>query len=290
MIKVPSLAQDIDVMEGRLKTFRETVMQDATYSLETVSVEPDQSELEKVLSKQLMTELNHARFRVLRKEQLLHSLNLQSESLRYEQESLNTLETFSTNRSIERTRGVSFLEFDPTMLNERRENLDKEIEVMVGNLETEDFYTEQMSALLLRTHEAMLRSRAKTDQLRYLQRRLLKRHDEISTMHTRASNEFIHTAHQVQKTTEAFNKDSQKREQKLMDKSQELEFLRQEIERKSEVLAKHMLAEQESDLHSKRIQAELNRVTKIHGEARKLERANREIIRKAQEGLEKIRR
>ena len=234
-----------------------------------------------------MTELSIVRFRVGRKEQLLEALKGQLESMRSEQETV--VDTLGTSRSMERLTKVSFMEFDPSLMCERRDTLEGQIEVIVGNIEAEDFYTEQMSALLLRTHEIMLRSRAKTDQLRYLQKRLLKRHDEISTMHTRASNEFIHTSHSVIKTAESFSKDSQKRSLKLQEKQAELDLLRHEVERKSESLAKHMLAVQESDLHSKRIQVELMRVTKVHGEARRLEKANRESIDRAQEAMRRIR-
>jgi len=289
MIKVPSIGQEADLTDTRLKTLRDTVLQDASESLETVSFTADLTEQEKALSTQLMTELSIVRFRVSRKAQLVEALALQSEGMRSEQESMNTGETLGTNRSMERMTKASFLDFDPALLCERRVILEGEIDVVVGNIEAEDFYTEQMSALLLRTHETMLRSRAKTDHLRYLQKRLLKRHDEISTMQTRASNEFIHTSHSVLKTAESFNKDSQKRSYKLQEKQTELDALRHEVERKSESLAKHMLAAQELDLHSKRIQAELVRVTKVHGEATRLERTNRESIRRAQAALAKIR-
>lgn len=289
MIKLPSIGQEPDLTDTRLKTLRDTVLQDASDSLEAVSLTADLTEQEKALSTQLMTELSIVRFRVSRKAQLVEALTLQSEAMRNEQESFNAGETLGTNRSMERMTKASFLDFDPALLCERRDTLEGEIDVIVGNTEAEDFYTEQMAALLLRTHETMLRSRAKTDHLRYLQKRLLKRHDEISTMQTRATNEFIHTSHSVLKASESFSQDSHKRSLKLQDKKTELDSLRHEVERKSESLAKHMLAAQELDLHSKRIQAELVRVTKVHGEARKLERTNRESIRRAQEALARIR-
>lgn len=287
MNKPPLLSQEPDLLDTRLKSLRETVLQDATDSLEAVSIEADISEQSKVPAIQYMTELSIVRFRVSRKEQLLEGLKGQLEAMRNEQETVG--ETLATSRSMERLTKGSFMEFDPGLMCERRDVLEGQIEVIVGNIEAEDFYTEQMSALLLRTHEIMLRSRAKTDQLRYLQKRLLKRHDEISTMHTRASNEFIHTSHSVVKTAESFSKDSQKRALKLQEKQAELDLLRHEVERKSESLAKHMLAVQESDLHSKRFQVELMRVAKVHGEARRMEKANRESIDRAQEGLRRIR-
>ena len=289
LLKDLSPAVEIDPTETKLRSLRETVMQDATESLETLKEEVDLVQQDDG-SRQLTNELNEVRFRVARKEKLLELLTVQSEEMKNEQETVISAETINsaTSRSMERSYKGSVAEFDQFYLYEKKQSLDKDMEAILNHIEAEDFYTEQMSALLLRSQEAMLRSRAKTDQLRYLQKRLLKRHEEISTLQTRASNEFIHTAHSVTKTSESFAKDNHKRSDKMLEKRSELDTIRKEVEGMSESLARHMLKEQESDLHSKRVKEELSRLTKVHNEVRLMENANRDSISKAREAMDKI--
>lgn len=232
-------SSDPDPYESRLQTIKDQVLAEASEENDALG-EMGVTETQKVRAIQLQTELNSARFRKEAKKRRLSFLKDLSSTLQYEQETVNGSDPSRTSHQ------TSFLEFQPAVMVEKVAGLQDKLEQIQTRIEMEWSTCDQMEALLRKTKEATLREKAKMDQLRYLQKRLFRRHGEIVTMQARASNEFIRANHQTIKATESSLQEKRVASEKIRDKKLHVEGMKHEVETLAEMTAKRILKEQVS--------------------------------------------
>ena len=230
-----------------------------------------------------------------RKKSQLEFLQHQLHSLKAEQETVVSIDT-QLPADFEKSVGQrSMGEFSPFLLLDRFNKLEELLADMQTRIESEDVTSEQMSALLLKTKDSTLRSKGKMDQLRYLQKRLFKRHDEIITMQARAANEFIHANHDATKAVEETHAVKVKAEEKMREKRDAADTLKQEVEQLAETTARRLLnqhvpATQDSQIKVRRTAAELERITSLHSQQKLVTAAHQETVLRSKAAIESIRK
>lgn len=256
-------------MSTSLEELRAQVLQTATLSLALPPVSTDLEE-----RRLLLRQLDALRYRIDKKERTLKALETQAVALRQEQQTACPPEHFlKTQQSISLTLDDKG-EFSVSRLWHQRQHLQAELEGLQGKLDAEDLQTEQMSYLLQTSKQAAKAACLRTEQLRYLQKRLLKRHDDIVTMHARAENECIHACYSATKSAESSVAHSARLQASLSHKRKLADSLKSDVEQLSESVARKQLQHQEAQVRTNRAAALLARVDADHKEAVAVQTAN----------------
>lgn len=184
-------------------------------------------------------ELNTARYRTEAKKRRLSFLKDLSASLQWEQETVQVVEPEPSRVSHQ----TSFIEFSPSLMLDQIAQLRERLENMHERTEAEWMTCEQMEALLHKAKDSALREKQKTDQLKYLQKRLFRRHNEILTLQAKASNESIRANHQAQKANEEAHQEHKAAADKLRMKKAVAQGLKHEVDELAETAARRLLSE-----------------------------------------------
>lgn len=251
------------------------------------------SEEQKVGFTQLLEELNTAKYRTEAKKRRLSFLRDLSASLQWEQETIPGAEAVQSAEPSRISHQTSFLEFSPALMMDQVAQLRDKLENIHERTEVEWTTCEQMEALLRKTKDSTLREKQKTDQLKYLQKRLFHRHGEILTLQAKASNESIRANHQAFKASEESVQERKAAEEKLRAKKALAGSLKQEVEGLAESAAKRLLSErvgirQELEVKARRTAAEIERLTELHSQQKQVLSSHRQTVQRSQAALTRI--
>ena len=270
-------------MSTSLEELRAQVLQSATSS---IALPPVLTDLEE--RRLLLRQLDALRYRIDKKEITLKALETQVVALRKEQQTTCPPEHFfKTQQSLSLTLDDKG-EFSVLRLWQQRQNLQAELEGMQGKLDAEDLQTEQMSYLLQTSKQAAKAACLRTEQLRYLQKRLLRRHDDIVTMHARAENECIHASYSAAKSSQSAAMHSARLQASLSHKRKIADSLKSDVEQLSDLVARKQLQHQEAQIRTNRAAALLARVDADHKEAVAMQTANSLSVEHSENAMKQI--
>lgn len=268
-------------MSNSLEELRAQVLQTIACSVGQPEVATDWEE------GRLQRRLDALRYRIGKKEATLQALQTQQMTLQKEQQTTCPPDQFFQTQSFSASPSTNG-EFSVSRLWSQRERLQKEIEAIAGKIDAEELQTEQMSYLLHSSKQATKAAGLRTEQLRYLQKRLLRRHEEIVTMKTRAENEYIHANYSSVKSTQSAVLQSARLQASLSHKRQLANSLKSEVEQASEMVAMRQLQRQETQIRTKRATALLAKVDAEHKEAVALQGAHSLSVKHAKNALKLI--
>lgn len=251
------------------------------------------NEEQKVGFTQLLDELNAAKYRTEAKKRRLSFLKDLSASLQWEQETVPGSEAVLSAEPSKVSRQTSFLEFSPALMMDQAAQLRDKLESMHERTEAEWATCEQMEALLRKAKDAALREKRKTDQLKYLQKRLFRRHGEILTLQAKASNESIRANHQACKASEETVQQRKAAEDKLRAKKTLAGSLKLEVEGLAESAARRLLSErvgirQETEVKARRTAAEIERLAEVHSQQKQVLNFHRQTVQRSEAALARI--
>jgi len=235
----------------------------------------------------LQRRLDAVRYRIAKKAATLHALETHLTTLQTEQQTTCPPPHFFPTQSLSPTRDHQG-EFSISRLWSERDRLQGELECIAGRIDAEELQTEQMSYLLQSSKKAAKAACLRTDQLRYLQKRLLRRHEEIVTMRTRAENEYIHANYSTVKSTQSAVLQSARLQAGLRHKRKLADSLKSDVEKVSEEVAKRELQHQDAQIRTKRAASLLEKVDAEHREAVALQGAHSLSVKHAKDTLRQI--
>jgi len=297
MSRIPSLPlkevclYDQPDLYSQLNSAKAKVLQEATLSLHEESRPEGLSEVTEVSTTQLQALWNSTRFKVARREELRDLLAAELKALKTVREATFPLDRVETDRAVTHSeRFMQGSEFDCELLWERRCRLEGHLALCRKKLDAEGLLEEQMSTLLQKTRELTETARKKSDQLRYLQRRLLKRHDEIITLHARADNESIHANYSTTKASTISGEERTKRLSLLAHKHREIAALQSDVSTLGDSAARRMLADQHLEGRVRAVGEQLARLEETHLEAKSLQMSHKNSLARMRSALTVLQR
>lgn len=293
-LKEPSGYEQYPDIQTLLSSTQAKVLQEAALSIQEDTAPVDLMEVTDVGSMQLQALYNKSRYRVHLREQLRDMLSSELKALNTVREGTFPLlsdRLEPTDSIITFTdRHFQGSEFDCELLWDRRCKLEAELTQCRKKMDAEDLMTEQMSTLLHKTRELTESARKKTDQLRYLQKRLLKRHDEIITLHARADNEAIHASYSSLKATASSTEAHSKRLSQISTKTRQFDSLKEEISSLGESAARRIVTEQQMDRKIRTVAEQLSRLEAMHQEAKLQQNKHKNSLKRMNEALQALQR
>lgn len=276
----------------QLNSAKAKVLQEAALSIHEESIPEDLSKITDVSGRQLQAIWNSAHFKVQRREELRDLLASELKALETTREATFPLDRGeATDRPVPHSeRYLQGSEFDCDLLWERKCRLEGQLEQCRKKLDAEDLLAEQMTTLLHKTRELTETSRKKSDQLRYLQRRLLKRHDEIITIHARADNEAIHANYSTTKASSISSEERSKRLSQFAHKQKEITALQSDVSTLGESAARRMLAAQQLESKVRVVEEQLTRLEETHLEAKSLQMSHKNSLKRMNSALTALQR
>lgn len=275
---------------AQLNSAKAKVLQEAALSIHEESLPEDQSKVTDVSGRQLQAIWNSARFKVQRREELRDLLASELKALETTREATFPLGEVTDRPVPHSERYLQGSEFDCDLLWERRCRLESQLEQCRKKLDAEDLLAEQMTTLLHKTRELTETARKRSDQLRYLQRRLLKRHDEIITIHARADNEAIHANYSTTKASSISSEERSKRLSQFAHKQREIAALQSDVSTLGESVARRMLAEQQLESKVRIVEEQLTRLEQTHLEAKSLQMSHKNSLKRMNSALKALQR